>query len=118
MQSHDVEGLVEEVAAVLGRGLSLEDVDGLLLAYSSNQPHADKVRVNFLLSKRVPADVSAWQLAHGIAVAVRPVALPANEQLGTELLFQLLKLFTDARLTGVQTLGSGRNIEPTVRDGE
>ena len=82
MQSHDVEGLVEEVAAVLGRGLSLEDVDGLLLAYSSNQPHADKVRVNFLLSKRVPADVSAWQLAHGIAVAVRPVALPANEQLG------------------------------------
>lgn len=82
MHSQDVEGLVEDVAAVLGRGLSLEDVDGLLLAYSSNQPHADKVRVNFLLSKRVPADVSAWQLAHGIAAAVRPVALPANEQLG------------------------------------
>lgn len=82
MQSQDVEGLVEAVASVLNRGLSLEDVDGLLLAYSSNQPHADKVRVNFLLSKRVPSDVSAWQLAHGIAAAVRPVALPANEQLG------------------------------------
>lgn len=80
--SRDVEGLVEDVAVLLGRGLSLEDVDGLLLAYSSNQPHADQVRINFLLSKRVPADVSAWQLAHGIAVAVRPVALPANEQLG------------------------------------
>ncbi|WP_394940255.1 PucR family transcriptional regulator [Psychromicrobium sp. YIM B11713] len=82
MHSADVEGLVEEVALALGRGLSLEDLDGILLAYSSNQPHADKVRVNFLLSKRVPSDVSAWQLAHGISVAVRPVAIPANESLG------------------------------------
>lgn len=78
----DVEQLVEQVAQKLGRGLSLEDLDGLLLAYSSNQSHADRVRVNFLLSKRVPADVSAWQLSHGIATAVRPVVLPANPALG------------------------------------
>ncbi len=78
----DVEELVEQVAQKLGRGLSLEDLDGLLLAYSSNQSHADRVRVNFLLSKRVPADVSAWQLSHGIATAVRPVVIPANPDLG------------------------------------
>ncbi|MBO1269521.1 PucR family transcriptional regulator [Arthrobacter cavernae] len=78
----DVEQLVEHVALKLGRGLSLEDLDGVLLAYSSNQSHADRVRVNFLLSKRVPADVSAWQLSHGIATAVRPVVVPANEELG------------------------------------
>lgn len=54
----------------------------MLLAYSSNQSHADRVRVNFLLSKRVPVDVSAWQLSHGIAAAVRPVVVPANEELG------------------------------------
>lgn len=78
----DVEELVEQVAQKLGRGLSLEDLDGLLLAYSSNQSHADQVRVNFLLSKRVPADVSAWQLSHGIATAVRPVVIPANADLG------------------------------------
>jgi hypothetical protein len=77
----DVEALVEQVAQKLGRGLSLEDLDGLLLAYSSNQSHADRVRVNFLLSKRVPADVSAWQLSHGIATAVRPVIIPANPDL-------------------------------------
>jgi hypothetical protein len=82
MQQQDVEQLVEQVAGKLGRGLSLEDLDGLLLAYSSNQAHADRVRVNFLLSKRVPADVSAWQLSHGIATAVRPVAIPANPDLG------------------------------------
>ncbi|MET4592051.1 helix-turn-helix domain-containing protein [Arthrobacter sp. 754] len=82
MQQQDVEQLVEQVAGKLGRGLSLEDLDGLLLAYSSNQAHADKVRVNFLLSKRVPVDVSAWQLSHGIATAVRPLAIPANPDLG------------------------------------
>ncbi|WP_369746695.1 PucR family transcriptional regulator [Paenarthrobacter sp. AMU7] len=82
MMQQDVEQIVERVALKLGRGLSLEDLDGVLLAYSSNQSHADRVRVNFLLSKRVPSDVSAWQLSHGIATAVRPVVVPANEELG------------------------------------
>lgn len=82
MRNADVESLVEQVALQLGRGISLEDLDGVLLAYSANQSHADRVRVNFLLSKRVPADVSAWQLSHGIAAAVRPVVIPANEGLG------------------------------------
>ncbi|MDQ0710311.1 sugar diacid utilization regulator [Arthrobacter woluwensis] len=82
MQQPDVEQLVEQLAARLGRGLSLEDLDGLLVAYSSNQEQADRVRVNFLLTKRVPPDVSAWQLSHGISAAVRPVVVPANEELG------------------------------------
>lgn len=73
---------MEALALELGRGLSLEDLDGLLLAYSANQSHADKVRVNFLLSKRVPADVSSFQLSHGISTAVRPVVVPANQSLG------------------------------------
>lgn len=82
MRNQDIEDLVERLAVELGRGLSLEDLDGLLLAYSANQSHADRVRVNFLLSKRVPADVSRWQLSHGIATAVRPVVVPANAELG------------------------------------
>ncbi len=82
LMQQDVEQIVERVALKLGRGLSLEDLDGVLLAYSSNQSHADRVRVNFLLSKRVPGDVSLWQLSHGIATAVRPVVVPANEELG------------------------------------
>lgn len=73
---------VERIATTLRRGLSLEDLDGVLLAYSSHQSAADKVRVNFLLSKKVPDDVSAWQLQHGIATAVRPVIVPSNRQLG------------------------------------
>jgi hypothetical protein len=82
VQTTQVELEVERIAARLGRGLSLEDLDGVLLAYSSHQSSADRVRVNFLLSKKVPADVSAWQLQHGITTAVRPVAVPANPELG------------------------------------
>ncbi len=82
MQNQAIEDVVESIAQRLGRGLSLEDHDGVLLAYSSHQTSADRVRVNFLLSKRVPADVSEWQLRHGTAQAVRPVAVPANQDLG------------------------------------
>lgn len=82
MQADGVDAAVEAIAARLGRGLSLEDLDGVLLAYSSHQSAADRVRVNFLLSKKVPDDVSQWQLQHGISSAVRPVVLPANPSLG------------------------------------
>jgi len=82
MNSADIEELVEALASSLDRALSLEDLGGILLAYSRDQPLADRVRVNFLLSKQVPADVSVWQLQHGIATAVHPVVVPANEALG------------------------------------
>jgi hypothetical protein len=82
VQNQAIEDVVESIARELGRGLSLEDPDGALLAYSSHQTSADRVRVNFLLSKRVPADVSEWQLRHGIDRAVRAVAVPANDELG------------------------------------
>ena len=82
MHADGVDTAVETIAAQLNRGLSLEDLDGVLLAYSSHQSAADRVRVNFLLSKKVPQDVSDWQLRHGIATAVRPVVLPANPSLG------------------------------------
>jgi hypothetical protein len=82
VQNQVIEDVVETLAQRLGRGLSLEDPDGVLLAYSSHQTSADRVRVNFLLSKRVPPDVSEWQLRHGIGKAVRPVAVPANDELG------------------------------------
>ncbi|GAA1347311.1 helix-turn-helix domain-containing protein [Arthrobacter roseus] len=82
MKSLEVDQCVERIAEGLDRGLSLEDLDGVLLSYGSHRNAADKVRVNFLLSKRVPEDVGRWQLQHGISTAVRPVVVPANEELG------------------------------------
>jgi len=82
MRGADIDQAVALIAAHLGRALSLEDLDGGLLAYSAHQTTADRVRTNFLLSKLVPPDVSAWQLSHGIATAVKPVPVPANAELG------------------------------------
>ncbi|KGJ79421.1 PucR family transcriptional regulator [Cryobacterium roopkundense] len=82
MKAADIDQAVAIIAAHLGRALSLEDLDGGLLAYSAHQATADRVRTNFLLSKVVPPDVSAWQLSHGIATAVKPVPVPANAELG------------------------------------
>ena len=82
MKAADIDQAVAVMAARLGRALSLEDLDGGLLAYSAHQATADRVRTNFLLSKLVPPDVSAWQLSHGIATAVNPVPVPANADLG------------------------------------
>ena len=82
MKAVDVDQAVAEVASRLDRALSLEDLDGILLAYSSHRSTTDQVRTNFLLSKNVPADVSAWQLKHGIATAVLPVPVQANPELG------------------------------------
>ena len=82
MTGADIDQAVAIIAAQLGRALSLEDLDGALLAYSAHQTTADRVRTNFLLSKLVPPDVSAWQLSHGIATAVKPVPVPANAELG------------------------------------
>jgi hypothetical protein len=82
MTAADIDQAVVIIAAKLGRALSLEDLDGGLLAYSAHQFTADRVRTNFLLSKLVPPDVSAWQLSHGIARAVKPVPVPANADLG------------------------------------
>lgn len=82
MKAADIDQAVAIIAARLGRALSVEDLDGGLLAYSAHQPTADRVRINFVLSKLVPPDVSAWQLSHGIATAVKPVPVPANADLG------------------------------------
>ena len=82
MRGADIDQAVAIIAAHLGRALSLEDLEGGLLAYSAHQATADRVRTNFLLSKMVPPDVSDWQLSHGIATAVRPVPVPANTELG------------------------------------
>lgn len=82
MKAADIDQAIAVLAAHLGRALSLEDLDGRLLAYSAHQATADRVRTNFLLSKLVPPDVSVWQLSHGIATAVKPVPIPANADLG------------------------------------
>ncbi|GAB2958575.1 helix-turn-helix domain-containing protein [Saccharothrix stipae] len=74
--------LLDELSLVLGRGVSVDDVAGRVVGHSAQTDDVDQARVRAILTRRVPADVAAWQEQHGIAAATGPVRVPANPELG------------------------------------
>ncbi|NUT93273.1 MAG: helix-turn-helix domain-containing protein [Saccharothrix sp.] len=77
-----VQELVDELSRVLGRGVSVDDVSGRVLAHSAQTDEVDPARVRAILARRVPPEVAAWQDRHGVADASGPVRVPANAELG------------------------------------
>jgi PucR family transcriptional regulator, proline-responsive transcriptional activator len=73
---------LDGLAGELGRGVSVDDPDGGLIAYSAEHEDADLVRVAAILTRKVPAAVRVWQQSRGIEAAIEPVRLPANAELG------------------------------------
>jgi hypothetical protein len=82
MDSGDVQRELDDLAATLGRSVSLDAPDGTLLGYSTQGTDVDPVRIQAILSRRVPDAVLAYQRMHGIDTATGPVRLPANPDLG------------------------------------
>lgn len=82
MEGGGIQSELDELAAVLGRSVSLDAPDGTLLGYSTQGADVDPVRVQAILSRRVPDAVLAYQRGHGIDTATGPVRLPANAGLG------------------------------------
>ncbi|MCC8245923.1 helix-turn-helix domain-containing protein [Saccharothrix luteola] len=74
--------LLDELSRVLGRGVSVDDVAGRVVAHSAQTDDVDQARVRAILARRVPADVAAWQEQHGLATATGPVRVPGNAALG------------------------------------
>ncbi|MBW4722137.1 helix-turn-helix domain-containing protein [Saccharothrix obliqua] len=74
--------LLDELSRALGRGVSVDDVVGRVVAHSAQTDDVDAARVRAILARRVPAEVAAWQDAHGVATADGPVRVPANAALG------------------------------------
>ncbi|MBB5953490.1 hypothetical protein FHS29_000060 [Saccharothrix tamanrassetensis] len=74
--------LLDELSRVLGRGVSVDDVSGRVVAHSAQTDEVDAARVRAILTRRVPPEVAAWQDRHGVATATGPVRVPANEELG------------------------------------
>lgn len=81
-ESSDLQRELDELAAALGRSVSLDSPDGRLLGYSAQGADVDHVRVEAILSRRVPEDVLAHQRRHGIDTATTPVRVPASAELG------------------------------------
>ncbi|GIJ70538.1 helix-turn-helix domain-containing protein [Virgisporangium ochraceum] len=82
MEPGDVQRELDGLAATLGRSVSLDDPDGTLIGYSTQGADVDPVRVQAILSRRVPEAVLAYQRGHGVDTATGPVRLPANADLG------------------------------------
>lgn len=82
MDGREVQRELDELAAALGRPVSLDAPDGALLAYSTQGAGVDPVRVQAILARRVPDAVLAYQRSRGVDTADGPVRLPANPALG------------------------------------
>lgn len=74
--------LLDELSRALGRGVSVDDVSGRVVAHSAQTEEVDPARVRAILARRVPPEVAAWQDRHGVADATGPVRVPANAELG------------------------------------
>ncbi|WP_394617180.1 PucR family transcriptional regulator [Lentzea sp. JNUCC 0626] len=78
----EAQDLIDEIADRLGTGVSLDDLTGRLVAYSTQHGGADDARVRALLQRRAPADVRDWEDRHGAWRAASPMLIPANAALG------------------------------------
>ncbi|MER5626981.1 helix-turn-helix domain-containing protein [Streptosporangium sp. NPDC002544] len=82
MIADDVQDLLEALAASVGRGMSVDDLEGRVVAHSAHHGEVDQVRARAILSRSVPAAVGAWQEKHGVASTREPVRVPENPSLG------------------------------------
>lgn len=77
-----VQAELDALAARIGHGLSVDDPQGRIVAYSVQDTDADTARITSILSRRVSPEIQEWQNRHGIAEATEPVRVPANPALG------------------------------------
>jgi PucR C-terminal helix-turn-helix domain/GGDEF-like domain len=79
--SDELQNRLDRLAERLGRGVSIDDTRGHMVAYSAHRGPVDPVRTSGILTRDVPRDVAAWQDEH-LRGARGPVRVPANERLG------------------------------------
>ena len=75
-------GLVDALAAELGRPIGLDDRRFRSLAYSSHVGEVDRVRRDSILQRAAPPEVTAWLESRGLRDADGVVHVPANRELG------------------------------------
>jgi PucR family transcriptional regulator, proline-responsive transcriptional activator len=73
---------LDELAEAIGHSVSVDDAGGVVVGYSVQGDDVDSVRVRAILTRRVPAEVLAYQRRHGVETASEPVEVPASEELG------------------------------------
>lgn len=78
----ELQDLVDDLAEVLARPISIEDRRYRLVAHSAQQHFADPVRRESILERRADARVVEYLRRHGVESAESVVAIPAAPELG------------------------------------
>jgi hypothetical protein len=74
--------VVDEVARITGRNVTLDDVFSRVLAYNTSHPTTDRARIDSVLMKSVSGEARTWEAASDLSAKTRPFILPANPELG------------------------------------
>lgn len=80
----EVQVLVEELSAQLGRSVLVDDASLRLVAYSPTFGNEDEVRRTAILTRETPRAIRDLHFSQGIATAIRPVRTAARPELGLE----------------------------------
>lgn len=89
--------VVDEIARITGRNVSLDDVFSRVLAYNTSLPTTDRARIESVLMKSVTAEAKLRETEFHLAAQQRPFVLPGNPEHGllarvcVPLVFQGLK---------------------------
>ncbi len=78
----DLQEIVDDLEAEIGRPISVEDRRWRLLAHSAQPDETDPVRQRSILTRETPPDVTAWLEGLGLQRARELVDVPENEALG------------------------------------
>lgn len=74
--------VVEELAARTDRNVSLDDVFGRVLAYSTRSPTTDRARIDSVLMKSVSPEALAWESQSRQSLRHHPFILEGDEEKG------------------------------------
>ncbi|MBS1869704.1 MAG: helix-turn-helix domain-containing protein [Actinobacteria bacterium] len=79
---NELQGVVDALAASLGRPVGVDDRRFRALAYSSHVDGVDPVRLASILQREAPREVTGWLESLGIGGAEGYVRVPANPDFG------------------------------------
>ncbi|HWN33514.1 MAG TPA: helix-turn-helix domain-containing protein [Pseudonocardia sp.] len=77
-----VQDELDALAARLGRSLTIDGMDGDLIAYSTQRDDADAARISSILLRHVAPEIREWEERHIDVAADDPIPVPANPEIG------------------------------------
>ena len=82
MDQSKLDGIVDEVARITGRNVTLDDVYSRVLAYNMSHPTSDRARIESVLMKSVSGDAQTWEASLDLSRQNKPFIVPPNLDMG------------------------------------